>query len=79
MTTVTVTTQAELDAALATYGADWDAEIIIDSPEDVWLKVAAYGSARVQAYDSATVAAFDSARVQAYDSARVTTTTTTTR
>ena len=52
MTTITVTTQAELDDALATHGADRDAEIIISSPEGVWLEVTASGSAHVRATDS---------------------------
>ena len=71
MTTITVTTQAELDAALAEHSADEDAEIIIDSPKGVWLKVRATGSARVTAFDSAHVVAYDSASVHATDSARV--------
>ena len=65
-TTITVTTQAELDAALATlatHGADCDAKLIIDSPEGVWFKVFATGSAYVRAFGSAYVAAFDSASV----------------
>jgi hypothetical protein len=74
-TTKTVTTQQELDAALAS-----DADIIyINSPAGTWLRlsssgsatVQAYGSATVQAYGSATVQAYDSATVQAYDSATV--------
>ena len=53
MTTITVKTQAELDAALAAHGADWDAEIIIDSPEGVWLNVHTTDSAVVTATGSA--------------------------
>jgi hypothetical protein len=76
VTTSTVTTQAELDAALA--DADVDT-VIIDSPRGVWLKlrecgsatVEACGSATVEAYDSATVEACGSATVRAYDSATV--------
>ena len=71
MTTITVTTQAELDAALATHGADWDAEIIISSPEGVWLEVTATGSAYVVATDSARVTVSDSASVYATGSASV--------
>ena len=71
MTTITVTTQAELDAALATHGADCDAEIIISSPEGVWLEVTASGSAHVVAYGSASVRAYGTARVYAYGSATV--------
>ena len=55
MTTITVTTQAELDDALATHGADRDAEILIDSPKNIWLEVHATGSARVAAFDSTSV------------------------
>ena len=63
----TVTTQAELDAALAS----GEARIIIDSPRDVWLSLIASGSATVRAYGSATVEASGSATVRAYDSATV--------
>ena len=77
MTARTVTTQAELDAALADGACD---EIRIISEAGVWLVVGqtgdrwvrAYGSATVTAYDSATVRAYDSATVRAYDSATVT-------
>jgi hypothetical protein len=84
-TTKTVTTQQELDAALAS-----DADIIyINSPAGTWQSdrppsrrtarppssgsatVEAYGSATVRAYGSATVRAYDSATVEAYDSATV--------
>ena len=71
MTTITVKTQAELDDALATHGADRDAEILIDSPKNIWLEVRAYGSARVYAYDSASVRAYNSASVTAHGSANV--------
>jgi hypothetical protein len=71
-----VTTQNELDAALAKPGY---AEISIDSPRGVWLTISAnegkyvgaYGSATVRAYGSATVRAYGSATVEAYDSATV--------
>ncbi len=63
----TVTTQAELDAALAS----GEARIIIDSPRDVWLSLIASGSATVEAYGSATVRASGSATVRAYGSATV--------
>ena len=68
-----VTTQAELDSALAA-GAEG---IIIASPAGVWLNVSdsatvtAFGSATVTAFGSATVTAFDSATVAAFDSATV--------
>ena len=71
MTTVTVTTQDELDAALAAHGSDWTAEIIINSPRDVWLKVTAYVPATVFASGSSSVHASGSANVYAHDSARV--------
>ena len=77
----TVTTQAELDAAVAATipAGDWH-DIIITSPAGVWLSLSAtpgsasvwaYGSASVAAYDSASVRAYDSASVQAYGSASV--------
>ena len=71
MTTITVTTQDELDAALATHGDDWDAEIIINSPRGVWLNVHTTYSASITAIDSSSVYATGSASVAAYDSARV--------
>ena len=70
MSTLTVTTQAELDAALAS-GADY---IDIKSPAGVWLDAADTGSATVRATGSATVTATGSATVTAYDSATVTAT-----
>ena len=63
-----VTTQAELDAALADKAVTW---IEIRSPRGVWLDVVSYGSATVTAYGSATVTAYDSAPVTAYGSATV--------
>ena len=71
---IIVTTQAELDSALAA-GAEG---IIIASPAGVWLNVsgsatvAAFGSATVRASGSATVRASGSATVRAYGSATVT-------
>ena len=75
MSTRTVTTQAELDAALAKRVST----IIIDSPRGVWLTISdsgsatvrASGSATVEAWGSATVAASGSATVRAWDSATV--------
>jgi hypothetical protein len=65
--TATVTTQEELDAALAS-----NAEVVeIRSPRGVWLEVSDSGSASVRASDSASVSAFDSASVSASDSASV--------
>jgi hypothetical protein len=57
-----VTTQAELDAALADRAVDW---VEIRSPYGVWLEVTASGSATVTAYGSATVTAYGSATVKA--------------
>ena len=55
MTTSTLPAHVTLDAALATHGADENVEIIIDSPEGVWLKVFAADSANVHVFDSARV------------------------
>lgn len=77
---IRVTTQQELDAALAredlTYSSD---EIIIDSPRGVWLELSdskgldvwACGSSSVYAFESASVWAHDSASVWVCDSATV--------
>ena len=67
ITTRTVTTQAELDAALAE-GVDC---VDIYSPSGAWLEVRFTGSATVQAYGSAMVRARGSAMVRARDSATV--------
>ena len=55
MTTTTVTTQSELDAALLTTVSD----IIIDSPSGVWLRLDSNGkgSSRVEAWGSSRVEA----------------------
>ena len=72
MTTI-VTTQQELDAAIAADAAD----IIIDSPQGDWLAVGgsvtvwASGSATVRAWDSATVRAWGSTTVRAWGSTTV--------
>ena len=67
MSTRTVTTQAELDAALAEH-----VDIInINSPRGVWLTISDSGSATVRAWGSATVRASGSATVRASDSATV--------
>ena len=70
MTTQTVTTQKDLDAALADPSIT---SIVIDSPRGVWLSIDSNGvsSATVYASDSATVYASDSATVYAWDSATV--------
>ena len=80
MTRITVTTQAELDAALTnpkiTYA---EHEIVIDTPAGVWIEVGddhgqdvtAYGASTVTAYGSASVRAFGSASVTAGGSASV--------
>ena len=70
---ITVKTQAELDAAIAAGSQG----IIIDSPAGVWLSVGgsatvrAWGSSTVRAWGSATVRASDSATVRAWGSATV--------
>ena len=68
--TLTVTTQAELDAALQRGDLY---VIIIDSPRGVWLHVTSNGinSATVEAWGSATVRASGSATVRAWGSATV--------
>jgi hypothetical protein len=67
MSTRTVTTQAELHAALAEH-----VDIItINSPRGVWLTISHTGSATVRASGSATVRASGSATVEAWDSATV--------
>ena len=67
MTTRTVTTQAELDAALA----ERVDTITINSPRGVWLTISDSGSATVEASGSATVQASGSATVRAWGSATV--------
>ena len=64
---VTVTTQAELDAALAAR----ESLVIINSPAGVWLTVRASDSSTVRAYGSSTVYASDSSTVYAYGSSTV--------
>ena len=80
MTEIRVTTQAELDAALADPAITYDEHvIIICSPAGEWITVAddrgkdvrASGSATVRAWGSATVEAWGSATVRAWDSATV--------
>ena len=70
MTTRTVTTQAELDAALADASVSL---VIIDSPRGVWLRVTSngIGSATVRASGSATVEASGSATIEASGSATI--------
>jgi len=74
MTTHTVTTQVELDAALATAAADptgWH-DIDVRPPAGVWLELSTVpGSASVSAFGSASVRAYGSASVRAYGSASV--------
>ena len=67
MSTRTVTTQAELDAALAEHVDT----ITINSPRGVWLSIGDSGSATVEASGSATVRAWGSATVEASGSATV--------
>ena len=61
MNCITVTTQADLDKALA----EPDACVHIDSPRGVWLHLDKSGSATVEASGSATVRAYDTATVRA--------------
>ena len=80
MTRITVTTQAELDAALTNPDHAFSThEIIIDSPAGVWLTVGddhgrdvrACGSSSVHAFGSSAVAAYDSSTVRAFYSSTV--------
>jgi len=70
--TRTVTTQDELDKALAETDDGLDEIVEIVSPKDIVLRVRGksvvfvYGSARVEAYGSARVYAYDSARVEVF-------------
>ena len=64
----TVTTQAELDQAIA----DEVEYVNIRSEAGVWLEVRAYGSSTVTAYGSSTVTAYDSSTVTACGSSTVT-------
>ena len=68
MTQTTVTTQEQLDQALAD---PTRTKVLIDSPRGVWLKITSNGSATVEAWGSATVEAGGSATVRAGDSATV--------
>ena len=68
MTTRTVTTQAELDKAIA----DRIDYIDIRSERGMWLDVRACDSSTVRACDSSTVRACDSSTVTAYGSSTVT-------
>ena len=81
MTHVTVTTQAELDAALTNPAHTCAThEIVIDTPAGVWIRVgddhgqdvAARGASTVRAHNSSTVRAYDSSTVRAYDFSTVT-------
>ena len=80
MTRITVTTQAELDAALTNPAHTSSThEIIIDSPAGVWIRVGddhgqdvrAHGASTVIASDSASVIAGGSSSVRAYGSSSV--------
>ena len=80
MSAITVTTQAELDAALArTDVVCYSHEIMIDSPPGVRIEVSdsrgldvrASGTATVHAYGTATVWAYGTATVRAFDTAAV--------
>ena len=83
MTRITVTTQAELDAALTNPDhACATHEIVIDTPAGVWIEVSddhgqdvrAFGSSSVHACGSSSVTAFGSSTVTACDSSTVTAT-----
>jgi hypothetical protein len=63
----TVTTQAELDSALA----EGAAIIYIQSPEGVWITLRDSGSSHVVAWDSSHVVAWGSSHVVARDSSHV--------
>jgi len=63
----TVTTQTELDAALAV-GAE---RIVISSPAGVWLRLSNSGSSHVEAWDSSHVVAWGSSHVVAWGSSHV--------
>jgi hypothetical protein len=67
VSTRTVTSQAELDAALA----DNAALIYIESPADVWLTLTETGSSRVVACGYSRVVAWDYSRVDARGHSRV--------
>lgn len=67
MSTVTVTTQAELDAAISAKAET----IYIESPEGVWLRLENSGSSHVDARDSSHVVARGSSHVVARDSSHV--------
>jgi hypothetical protein len=69
MTCTDVTTQDQLDAALA--NADHTTCVHIRSEAGVWLRLSDTGSATVRAFDSATVEASGSATVEAFGSATV--------
>mgnify|MGYP007060320640 CR=1 FL=1 len=67
MTTRTVTTQTELDQALA----DKVEHIIIDSPAGVWLTLRDSGTSRVELRNRSSVLAWDGSRVTAWEGGRV--------
>jgi hypothetical protein len=64
---ITVTTQAELDAALAA----GESTVYIESTAGVWLTVRARGSSHVEAWGSSHVEARGSSHVVAWDSSHV--------
>lgn len=67
MTTRTVTTQTELDQAIA----DQVDNIIIDSPAGVWLTLRDSGTSRVELRNRSSVLAWDGSRVTAWEGGRV--------
>lgn len=64
---VTVTTQTQLDQAIARK----ESEVCINAPADEWLTLWSSGSSSVEARGSSSVDARDSSRVEARDSSRV--------
>ena len=73
MTRITVTTQAELDAALTNPAHTSSThEIVIDTPAGVWIEVSDDHGQDVRAGGSSSVTAHGSATVTAHGSATVT-------
>ena len=64
--TITVHTQAELDAALAAHGNDRQTAILITSPAEAWFKITSPTAAAVWAVGAATVRASGSSTVEVW-------------
>ena len=72
MTRITVTTQAELDAALTNPAHTSSThELVIDTPAGVWIRVGDDHGQDVAAYGASTVTVCGSSAVRAYDSSTV--------